>query len=375
MPSQNSNVQFCYINQNLPDTYNDNTIYFDEINKNIKVGDIEIANYYSKEDSIPTIHITGNITWGINTYNLTNTFSNFSNFLELETLAGTGKEIVLIIDSYSHARTSTYYINGTSGYLYFPINIFDNSKIAGTFEIAPNGDYLTINYFAPILPENNQSNLTLYIQDTDNDIINQGGTQIFQSILFVNEVSWADWRRVLQNLWSEILDNNYNLKIVWQPRNIPTKFFVLTNYEIDYDTSSFIFKTVLYNDKILKIIVQPEDELITAIVSSNKTILNFNTNNNPFSDALTITPTALITWSEVAKNDNKLELQVYSTNNMMFKSTNYFISKTLQGVTPTYITFGPILSPDGAQYKANVMFEAPTIDTSSVTSCTIEQIT
>lgn len=43
MPIANNNVKFHFIETSPPNTYNNNTIYFDSINRNIKVGDVTIA--------------------------------------------------------------------------------------------------------------------------------------------------------------------------------------------------------------------------------------------------------------------------------------------------------------------------------------------
>lgn len=54
MPTLNSNVDFCFINNNLPSTYDSNTIYFNNLNKNISVGNNVIV-----EDSL---YLRANIT-------------------------------------------------------------------------------------------------------------------------------------------------------------------------------------------------------------------------------------------------------------------------------------------------------------------------
>ena len=43
MPTANNNVKFHFIETSPPNTYNSDTIYFDSINRNIKVGDVTIA--------------------------------------------------------------------------------------------------------------------------------------------------------------------------------------------------------------------------------------------------------------------------------------------------------------------------------------------
>ena len=44
MPINNQDVQFCFINNNTPSSYDDNTIYFDNRYKQIKVGSNTIAS-------------------------------------------------------------------------------------------------------------------------------------------------------------------------------------------------------------------------------------------------------------------------------------------------------------------------------------------
>ena len=145
MPTTNNPVNFYFINDAVPNTYDDNTIYFDSINGNIKVGNITIATLNNPTLTI-TIPIPANTIFSssgtvmanntvTNNYNDNASSSEFWN--KLRDAASNGENITVVSieeDEVVHKFNNYYYQIGSGDYLNFSF-IINNGFFTGLCSI------------------------------------------------------------------------------------------------------------------------------------------------------------------------------------------------------------------------------------------------
>lgn len=158
MPITNNPVNFHFINNTPPSTYNDDTIYFDSINGNIKVGNINIAEK-NQPTLIITIPIPANTFFSsngtvmanntvINNYNNSASSSEFWN--KLRDAASNGENITIISteeDEVMYKFNNYYYQIGSGDYLNFSL-IINNDNFTEICSVEFNISGQTITQYA-----------------------------------------------------------------------------------------------------------------------------------------------------------------------------------------------------------------------------------
>lgn len=118
MPTASNKVKFQYIGTTVPSTYDGDTIYFDNVNKNIKVGSNIIATNNSAIEF--TVSDT-NISLRDGTTSLSYTVTSGTNWGNLYTAAQNGDEIILKYNDsvYCKGRITSYDLDDDEGVIYF----------------------------------------------------------------------------------------------------------------------------------------------------------------------------------------------------------------------------------------------------------------
>ena len=265
MPITNNPVNFHFINNTPPSTYDNNTIYFDSINGNIKVGNINIAeknHLLQLEINSSDQRIVGNLDGTsfnrITLEEILNLKQQFGNSLKIEFLywEDNVKTILPLVQDY----LTFLYFEGLN--IYNKIIVFIRDEYNESLDL-----YEAKGEIEFIFPE--EPTLTITIPLPANTIISSSGTVITNSTVKNNYNNYAS----SSTFWTKLRNaasSGKNITIIsTEEDEVMYKF---NNYYYQIGSGDYLNFSLIINNNNLTKIYSVEFNM------SNKIITLFNKN-------------------------------------------------------------------------------------------------
>lgn len=386
MPTASNKVKFQYIGTTVPSTYDGDTIYFDNVNGNIKVGSNKIA------EKIHTLILTeygGGVSGSFD--GGTATAMTASQVLTYYNQYYPNIKVLLEYQPMYDRKFFLPYVgaDGSHVNLIFSGNIYndysgDSAEKCYAVTVLLNSTTNQLTYLT--MPQ--KPKLTITITDIDN-ITGQFDTKYrtFSNITLTTG-SWSDWAAALQN------PDSYNLEIKWTPSDWSSHGsidsyghapeFTLTNFTINNYFNAILFSIPITggvlssNDgnkrnDILEICVMPNSQEVKGCLRSTFKVCFAAPSPTSWPSSYTALTAYqnsdtnyTFTWGDILKHQYDLELQLFNS------SHGGFISRTTNYVMGTdEVLFGPFMNNSSTLYMVDVMKNG---SNSNTPTCVIKKV-